>query len=552
MLALGSGFGMACPFVVPHTWFLGWLALAPLWILALEDFSLPVLGHRSPDPPTQINPYLELEEHTISRSVRTRSFPFAIFFALVWGIGCHGLSLFWIRDLHPLTWMGVPWATSVVIMLLCWILVTLYGAAIAITWTLLFRFILQWISRFKSFSKSFISPSSESILLILFRILIGTTLWCLLEALWSFSPLWWTSLSVTQSPDNLLALHLGQISGPTTLTAALVAVNGLLAEAWRHRQAMRQWCIGGAVAVFAIAHLLGFVLYAQPLLDSPQSAFTIGIVQGNVPTRIKLFEEGTQLALERYTQGYLTLADQGVDAVLTPEGAFPWLWLRRPRQDRNEFYQAIRSRGIPAWVGTVGMRGEGITQTLFSLAGDGAIVGEYDKIKLVPLGEYIPFQEVLGQFINRLSPVEASMIPGQPHQRMETPVGRAIAAICFDSAFSWLFRDQAAAGGAFIITASNNDPYGAMMMAQHHAQDVMRAVESDRWTVRATNTGFSGVVDPHGQTQWRSGFRTYETHAHRIHRRNTKTLYVRWGDWLLPVLVVTTLCLGLCILNPTQ
>ena len=73
-------------------------------------------------------------------------------------------------------------------------------------------------------------------------------------------------------------------------------------------------------------------------------------------------------------------------------------------------------------------------------------------------------------------------------------------------------------------------------MAQHHAQDVMRAIESDRWAVRVTNTGYSGVVNHRGQTVWRSERNTYETHLATINRRHTQTLYVRWGNWLTPVL----------------
>ena len=66
----------------------------------------------------------------------------------------------------------------------------------------------------------------------------------------------------------------------------------------------------------------------------------------------------------------------------------------------------------------------------------------------------------------------------------------------------------------------------------------MRAIENDRWAIRATNTGYSGIVDPHGRTIWLSGINTYETYATTIYRRQTKTLYVKWGDWLTPVLVV--------------
>ena len=80
------------------------------------------------------------------------------------------------------------------------------------------------------------------------------------------------------------------------------------------------------------------------------------------------------------------------------------------------------------------------------------------------------------------------------------------------------------------------------MFAQHHAQDVMRAIETDRWVARAANTGYSAFIDPHGRTLWRSRPNTYAIHATEIYRRQTQTLYVRWGDWLTPW--VTALAVG--------
>jgi apolipoprotein N-acyltransferase len=480
-----SGMLMGLASAPRHGWILAWFSLAPLWVM------------------------------TVGKSEGKAN----LWVPLAWGVAYHGLTLSWIRGLHPLTWMGLSWGTSLAITGFSWAFITLWGAAIAIIWAVLFRGAVRRLS-----------PSPLS------RILGGTALWCLLSAIWSYGPLDWTSLSFTQSPDNLAILHLGQLSGATAVTGAIVAVNGLLAEAWLVRR-QKPWGFAAPIALFLTLHLVGFGLYSQPLVESPTSALKVGIIQGNIPTRIKLYEEGTQLALDRYTQGYQALADQDIDVVITSEGSFPWLWLGRPGQSQNSFYQAILNRGIPAWIGTVGTRAGRITQTLFSVNGDGSIVGRYDKIKLVPLGEYIPFESFLGKFINRLSPSGASMLPGKPDQHFDTPFGRAIAAICYESAFPWIFRNQTAAGGQFIVTASNNDPYDATMMSQHHAQDVMRAIETDRWAARATNTGFSGIVDPHGQTQWISGFRTYETHAHTIFRRQTQTLYVRWGDWLLPLLI---------------
>jgi apolipoprotein N-acyltransferase len=347
----------------------------------------------------------------------------------------------------------------------------------------------------------------------------------------------------------LVILHLGRWSGPTTVAVAIALFNGLLAEAWNYRQTrLAKSFVTVALSFFVSIHLIGYALYSQPLADAPEAALKVGIIQGNVPTRIKHDGKGERLALQNYTTGYERLVQEGAEAVLTPEGTFPWLWINTPPQEGNLLYQAIQAWQVPAWIGTVGSEQDTkgrdrITQSLFTITGTGEIFSRYDKMKLVPLGEYIPLQDVLGQFINRLSPVEASLSPGDATQIFDTPFGRAIAAICFDSAFPEVFRHQVAAGGEFILTAANNDPYGREMMSQHHAQDVLRAIEGDRWAARATNTGYSAIIDPHGRTQWISQFRLFQTHLHTLYRRQSKTLYVRWGDWLL--LLLGASCAGL-------
>jgi apolipoprotein N-acyltransferase len=389
------------------------------------------------------------------------------------------------------------------------------------------------------------------------RVLIGVALWCGLESFWSAGALWWTSLSYTQSPHNLVILHLGQLSGPIAVTAALVAVNGLIAEAWLKYQSsggaspvrgfppLRElafksnssgfWLLASGFGLLVGFHLVGFGLYSRPLIQPSESALKVGIIQGNVPNEIKLYPEGFRRAIEGYTNGYRTLASQGVDAVLTPEGALPFF---QSDLMRSSLVSAVREERVVAWVGAFGEQGDSYTNSLFTITGTGEIFSRYNKVKLVPLGEYIPFEQFLGGLINRLSPLEAHQVAGQPNQVFDTPFGRAIASICYESAFADHLRRQAAAGGQFILSAANNAHYSPSMPAQHHAQDVMRAIEGDRWAVRATNTGYSGIVDPHGRTKWISRLKTYELHTATIYRRQTQTLYVRWGDWLTPLLFI--------------
>jgi apolipoprotein N-acyltransferase len=464
-----------------------------------------------------------------------------------------------------MTWMGVPILASLAIAAFCWIFLTLWGAALVAIWATIMTFL----------GKSLISP---------FRVLIGIALWCGLESLWSRGALWWTTLAYTQSPHNIAILHLGQISGTTAVTAALVAVNLLIAEAWLNAplkliqdrplnpptlgnlrsSSPQNWGVRGAkdslrnihkgylsyaASLLIGLHLVGWGLANQPLIQTPETALKVGIIQGNIPNEIKLYAGGLRQAIEGYTAGYKTLADQGVEAVLTPEGALPLFWRDIPN---SSFYKAVLEKGVVAWLGAFGEQGSSYTNSLFTLTGTGETYSRYNKVKLVPLGEYIPFAEVLGGLINRLSPLEAQQVAGADNQVFDTPFGRAIASICYESAFSEHLRRQTALGGQFILSAANNAHYSPAMPAQHHAQDVMRAIESDRWAVRATNTGYSGIIDPHGKTEWISKLNTYQLHAATIYRRETKTLYVRWGDWLMLLLLVLSLIVLGITLNNTR
>ncbi|MBW4442193.1 MAG: apolipoprotein N-acyltransferase [Plectolyngbya sp. WJT66-NPBG17] len=472
-IAILSAFLMGLATAPISIWWLAWVALAPLWVM----------------------------------TVKTRSMKPAI----VWGIVYHGFALHWITGLHPLMWLGMSWITSVSIVAFAWAFITLWGSVCTGVWA----WVLARV------------PGNA-----IARVITGTALWCGLEWMRQWSALDWTTLAYTQSPHNLIVLHLGRISGVLTVTAAIVAVNGLIAEAWLARS---KRLIGSAITLFVILHLIGFGLFQSSIVQSSEAKLTAGIVQGNIPTREKLFSEGLKQALNRYSSGYRSLADQGADFVVTPEGALPFLW--QGENLRNAVNQAIVEKRVLALLGTFVPEGTRYTQSLIAVAPDGSTIARYNKIKLVPLGEYLPFEKLLGGLIGRLSPIQSFLVPGDFKQQFEAPFGRIAIGICFDSAFSEVFRKQVANDAQFLITASNLDPYSTVLMAQHEAHDVIRAIETDRWAVRVTNTGYSGIVDPHGRVKWRSQNNQYVIHADTIYRQQTQTLYVKWGNWLTPILL---------------
>jgi apolipoprotein N-acyltransferase len=504
LIAAGSGLLAGLAVEPIGAWYLAWIALVPLWMMVVRE----------------------------RRSILP---------SLLWGMGFHGVALFWITGIHPMTWMGVPWLTSFSIATVAILFFALWGATVVTLWGAIFGWICQ----------RFHPPA-------LVRVVVGTAIWCGLEYLWSQTDLWWSTLALTQTPNNLPILHLGQLSGGMTVTAILLAVNGLIAEAIIDRplsgsrleprispdsflpKVNQKTLAIAAITLFFTGHLGGYILSQAPLDAKPADALKIGIIQGNIPNEIKLYANGKQKAIEGYTTGYLDLAVAGVDAILTPEGALPYM----PNEiKKSSLYQAVLDQGVPIWLGAFGDAGNDYTNSIHSIDKTGNFISQYDKYKLVPLGEYIPFKEIIGQWVKRLSPIEATLLKGAEQQEFFAFPGiRAAIGICYESAFGNHFRQQAQKG-EFMLTASNNAHYAESMPAQHHAMDVMRSIETSRWAVRATNTGYSAIVDPHGHTLWKSKLNEFATHSHQIYRRRNQTLYVQWGDWLTPLLIISSIIL---------
>lgn len=502
LLVAISGLLMGLTTAPFSAFYLAWIALIPLWLLTV-----------SPDK------IYNKKKSLFSRIIINEK----NLIAFVWGFAYHGFGLFWITGIHPMTWMGVPWLFSLLIALFCWLFITIWGAILVTVWSISFR----WFINSKKISVK------NNIFQATTRVIFGVAIWCLLELLWNQGALWWTSLSYTQSPNNLIILQLTKLSGYSTVTAAIVGINGLFSESILvYNQNKKQSLLLILTSLMGLIglHLGGLYLYNQPLVNNVDEGINVGIIQGNIPNTIKLYPEGLRKAIEGYTTGYKKLTEQNIDLIITPETALPFDL--DYIINNSYFYRAILEQQVPVILGAFGSQNTSYTNSLFMIDETGNLLSRFDKVKLVPLGEYIPFEDILGKLIDRLSPLDSHLKAGTTDQQFNTPFGQAITGICYESAFSEHFRRQAKAGGQFIITASNNAHYSEIMPAQHHAQDVIRAIETDRWMARATNTGYSAIVNPKGDTLWISDINTYELHQGIIYPRNTQSLYVKWGDWL--------------------
>lgn len=162
---------------------------------------------------------------------------------------------------------------------------------------------------------------------------------------------------------------------------------------------------------------------------------------------------------------------------------------------------------------------------------EGRKVSQYDKIRLLPFGEYVPLPRWLpGASI--VPVMVGDFTPGADYPLMQVSTTRVGVFICFESAFPSISRQFASSGADVLINISNDGYLGPTpVMRQHLANTVFRAVENHRPVVRVTNTGISAYITPRGEVIGATeGFKP-DARVWAISRtQDGKTFYTRYGD----------------------
>jgi apolipoprotein N-acyltransferase len=166
-----------------------------------------------------------------------------------------------------------------------------------------------------------------------------------------------------------------------------------------------------------------------------------------------------------------------------------------------------------------------------ALSAQGEPLARYDKIHLVPFGEYVPwpFGLIVQKFTSEIGDFQA----GSRLVLWPLEGRRAASFICYESAFPSLARQFSQAGAEVLFNLSNDGYFGRSISArgQHLLLVRMRAAENARWIVRATNDGFTASVDPAGRVVDRVPAFQQSVSRMQFSFRRQRTLYTRWGDW---------------------
>lgn len=337
----------------------------------------------------------------------------------------------------------------------------------------------------------------------------------------------WALLAHSQWKSPVL-LQISELTGAYGLSFLLAFVNLAIYQFLREP---RRWRVVLTASLLVVA----LILYGHFRLKTVAvpTGLRVGIVQGNVEQGVKWEEEMKRRILEIHRKLSLSLLGGRPDLLIWPETAFPGYWPWDPLSRLPE--EVAKETGRWFLFGALRQEGEKTFNSAFLLSPEGHLVDFYDKVHLVPFGEYLPLRGVLERFSGELKEaVPGDISPGKAVKVLSLPYGKFSVLICFEIIFPELSREAVKKGAEFLVTITNDAWFGRTSAPyQHLAQAVFRAVETRRWVLRAANTGVSAVIDPLGRRRKESKLFETEAFVSPFGLKEGLTLYVRFGDWFV-------------------
>lgn len=434
-------------------------------------------------------------------------------FGLVYFFG----TLYWIY--HSINFYGgVSFVASISIVLLFCCYLSIYPAVFAYF--------------FSSFIKKTRLPA----------LLIGPVLWVVLEFMrsYAFTGFPWSSIGYSQY-KFLPVIQVSDITGVYGISFLVLAFNcavvdGLLLKARVRKMPLfplSYSVIGFIIFFIAIVSSIGYGFWRLGQ-DRPGHTVKAGLVQGNIEQDQKWDPAFQKYVMDTYFALSREAAGRSPDLIIWPETAVPFIF----GEDKENTEQLIRfEKTLNTYLlfGSVlekktSSEQISLTNSVLLLDKEGKIIYQYDKIHLVPFGEYVPLRRFLF-FVDKLVAGIGDYVPGDQYIKAETPFGSFAPVVCYEIIFPGLVRKFYSKNGDFIVTVTNDAWFGKTAGPyQHFSMAVFRAIENRKPVMRSANTGISGFIDSNGRIIKRTELFQRQVLTGEIKTDNTLTFYSRYGD----------------------
>ena len=359
----------------------------------------------------------------------------------------------------------------------------------------------------------------------------------------------WANLGYSQY-SWLPFIQIADLAGISGISFVLVLSNCLLYLLLFERRAKT------STRILSLPLLIGLVLvvygYGRLRLAAPEthspSSFKIALVQGNIAQETKWDPTFQNATLEKYLRLTRDVAKQEPDLIVWPETATPFFFQADRKNSKALVQEVARLKkpllfGSPAYSRTENKLS--LYNRAYLLSSLGQVAGFYDKIHLVPFGEYVPLKRILF-FVDKLVQAAGDFISGDRAVVLELPPARIGVLICYEGIFPELSRNLVNAGANLLINITNDAWYGRTSAPyQHLSMAVIRTVENRVPMVRCANTGITAFIDSQGRIYKATGLFETTTVVGTVKLGQGKTFYRQYGDWFAwSSLGVTALVFG--------
>ncbi len=334
-------------------------------------------------------------------------------------------------------------------------------------------------------------------------------------------------------------LYLGYSQWATAL-AGWAPITGVFGLSWAIAAsgcALLYLCVTPRISSQCLAVILltglwlgGYQLQTIQWTQASDDAIDVALVQANIPQEKKWQPSFLMPTLERYRD--LSAQAWSADWLIWPEAAVPMLYHQASGYLEQTHQQALNTR--TALITGILYDDPHKRKIYNSATGLGLATGLYHKTRLVPFGEYVPLEDGLRGLIEFFDLPMSVISPGIANQAgLQAGNHRIATAICYEIVYPDLVSDMAREAEV-ILTLSNDAWFGASWgPLQHLEMAQMRALETGRYVIRATNNGVSAIISNDGQLQHKSAQFVQEVLRGKIIPMGGMTPFMHWGSMLM-------------------
>ncbi len=470
---------------------------------------------------------------------------------------------FALRDVSPKSAFRIGMVAGLAhfLSLLYWVIYTMHHYGF-LPWWLCFTLLLLLATYLSLYTGLFAMVLVRFCRKPAYLVLLAPVFWVALEYArgFMFSGFPWGLVGYSQS-HWLHVIQIADIFGVYGVSFVVVAVNAAVyvmvghvaGKKWQG-QSMDRWLLVQNVAICLI--LMVFVVsYGTRRLDAVKAEMTevksygVALVQGNIEQAIKWHPAFQISTTKKYVDMTIAASEHDPKLVVWPETATPFYLGASPKLTRL-VTDAAKKTGAYLLVGSPRMQRTADERNYYNSAymvtPQGKIDQRYDKVHLVPFGEYVPLKRLLF-FAGKMVAQVGDFSAGEKGRTLnwideKTKIG---VQICFEIIFPGLSRSLAKNGAGVLVNLTNDAWFGKSAAAyQHFSMTVFRAVENRRSLVRCANTGISGFVDPTGRIAAQTALFEDAVVSERVPILADRTIYTSIGD-LMPQASLLFLCIFL-------